>query len=589
MREPAPAQHARAARFAAPLALVLFAALGAGALLDPAAPPPAPADAPETEFSAFRALALLEEIAREPRPTGSAANRRVRGFLAERLQGLGLEVELEPWTEDGAGWAGERPLEGCNLVATLRGTGGPGGRAVLLVAHNDSRPETPGAGDDGAGVAALLEAARALRAGASGRNDLIFLFTDGEELGLLGARAFSARRASLDGIAAVLDFEARGNGGGSILFETGAGSAPLLREYAAAVPWPLASSLGPTVYERLPNDTDFSVFKRRGLPGLNFAFIAGGSAYHAPADQVGNLDLRSLQHHGDTALALARRLGQADLSGLAGARRDELSFFTLPGNVLVIYPQSVDVWVGLACAALLLGTLLHGLRTRALSAPGLALASLASPAFCALLLAALLATWWLVRQLAGFIGAALSIAGEPRGNLLSGTLEGLGLSAWAVFLLAWISRQRSGHWSETLAAGTAVLWCLLLCCALALARGASHVLAWPLLFSTLALHAALRSPSRSSGGAGAWLLPCALSLPGLLVLLPVVKLFHQVGSVAPAGGAILASTVLALAAGLVLPEVQRLARIAPWTLGLISGGLGAGSLVAAGLLGLAGR
>ena len=51
------------------------------------------------------------------------------------------------------------------------------------MAHYDSVPFGPGAADDGAGVVTLLETARALKAGPPLKNDVIFLFTDGEEAG----------------------------------------------------------------------------------------------------------------------------------------------------------------------------------------------------------------------------------------------------------------------------------------------------------------------------------------------------------------------------------------------------------------------
>lgn len=47
----------------------------------------------------------------------------------------------------------------------------------------------PGASDDAAAVAAMLETVRAL-GDVELRNDLVFLMTDGEEDGVLGAEAF---------------------------------------------------------------------------------------------------------------------------------------------------------------------------------------------------------------------------------------------------------------------------------------------------------------------------------------------------------------------------------------------------------------
>jgi len=84
---------------------------------------------------------------------------------------------------------------------------------VLLVAHYDSVPTGPGANDDGVGVATLLETARALTASAPLQNDVIFLFTDSEETGLLGAQAFVTEHLWAKEVEVVLNFEGRGNGG----------------------------------------------------------------------------------------------------------------------------------------------------------------------------------------------------------------------------------------------------------------------------------------------------------------------------------------------------------------------------------------
>ena len=105
-----------------------------------------------------------------------------------------------------------------NVVATIPGTSPTG--AVLMVAHYDSAPSGPGAADNAASVAAILEAMRALKTGPAARNDLIVLFTDGEELGLLGAKGFVETQPALSNIKVVLNFEMRGDYGPSMMFQT---------------------------------------------------------------------------------------------------------------------------------------------------------------------------------------------------------------------------------------------------------------------------------------------------------------------------------------------------------------------------------
>src|SRR6185436_14698966 len=200
-----------------------------------------------------------------------------------------------------------------NVIARLKGTGA--GRALLLSAHYDSVATGAGASDDAAGVAALLETARALKTQPPLQNDVIFLFTDGEEAGLFGARAFTEQHPWAKDVGVVMNFEARGNGGPSIMFETSSGNQQLIKTFGQTAPDPVASSLTYEIYKLLPNDTDLSVFKEAKLPGLNFAYINGFTHYHTNLDTPVQLDERSLQHHGASALALTRAFGNGNFAG----------------------------------------------------------------------------------------------------------------------------------------------------------------------------------------------------------------------------------------------------------------------------------
>ena len=209
-----------------------------------------------------------------------------------------------------------------NIVAKIPGTQPTG--AVMMVAHYDSVPSGPGAGDDAASVAAILEALRALKAGPALRNDLIVLFTDGEELGLLGAKGFVETYPTLDNIKVVLNFEMRGDYGPSMMFQTSAHNSWLVDQLAAAAPFPYATSAAPTVYKRLPNDTDLTVFLDAGMAGMNFAAAGGITRYHTALDNADLLDQRTLQHQGSYALSLARRFGSIDLNAPRTGRRSFL-------------------------------------------------------------------------------------------------------------------------------------------------------------------------------------------------------------------------------------------------------------------------
>ncbi|MDI1364639.1 MAG: M20/M25/M40 family metallo-hydrolase, partial [bacterium] len=254
--------------------ICLAIGLGLGALAQ-TTPKPVDASAPATAFSAVRAMADVRAIAQRPHPIGSAAIVQVREHLLARIGELGLEVSVHPG--DGA-----RPYarDGTALgVAAVQNVVGilPGQSrdlpAVLVMSHYDSVPNSPGAADDALGAAAALEIARALKAGPLLARDVIFLFTDGEEAGLLGADAFFARDPLVAHVGVVLNMEARGDAGRAAMFQTGPGNGDLLALMGRSAKRPSANSLASTVYAKMPNDTDFTQAVKVDLPGLNFAII----------------------------------------------------------------------------------------------------------------------------------------------------------------------------------------------------------------------------------------------------------------------------------------------------------------------------
>jgi hypothetical protein len=193
------------------------------------------------------------------------------------------------------------------VVATLPGRD-PTGR-VLLSAHYDTTAGSPGAADDKAAVAAMLETVRALTSGERLRNDVVMLLSDGEEPGLLGAAAFVAEHRARVGGGVVLNWEATGNAGPSVLFETSPGDAELVRVLAAVAPSPVGDSALAAGYEAGNQNTDFNVLRDAGYAGLNFALVDGTAYYHSSQDTLAALDPRSVQHTGETMLALTRALG----------------------------------------------------------------------------------------------------------------------------------------------------------------------------------------------------------------------------------------------------------------------------------------
>jgi hypothetical protein len=252
-----------------------------------------------------------------------------------------------------------------NIVARLKGQ--HSGKAVLLAAHYDSQPNARGAGDDGAGVAAMLETARLLKSGRPLKNDVIFLFTDGEEDGLLGAQAFVTESPLLKDVGVVLNWEGRGNCGISMMFETNPGNGWVVNEFARAAAHPFANSLNYEVYRSLPNNTDYSLFKHAGVAGLNNAYIEGFVNYHSMTDKPENLDMRSFQDHGDNMLSLTKHFGNIDLSDTVAP---DLSYFNILSDWLIRYPASWNLYLLIFGNLVLVGCMTLGFVKKAISVRG---------------------------------------------------------------------------------------------------------------------------------------------------------------------------------------------------------------------------
>jgi hypothetical protein len=311
-------------------------------------PRPGAANAPDTAFSSARAMAHLVEIARAAHPPGSPEHDSVRVYLVDRLEDLGLEPQVQVTTSVLGRETYARAATVRNIVARIPGEDSSG--AIVLTAHYDGRGLALAAGDDGSGVVTILETTRALLSGPPLRNDVVLLITDGEELGLLGARAFVDEHPWMNDVAVVLSLEMRGAGGPSIMFETGPQNGWIVQRFGEGAPRPVANSSWQEVYRRLPNDTDFTPFLEVGTQGLNFAAVGRASVYHQTYDRPSNLSEATLQHHGIHALAMTRTLGQETLTNVDAP---DVTYFSLPFLGLVTYPMGFN-WP-LTAAVLVLG------------------------------------------------------------------------------------------------------------------------------------------------------------------------------------------------------------------------------------------
>ena len=277
-----------------------------------------------------------------PRPTGSAANAAARAYLVDQLRLYGFDVRTQ--TVDATHPTYSRTMRVSNIVATR-----PGSRqdALALVAHYDSVAIAPGAMDDGIGTAVALESARLLATAPALRHTLIVLITDGEESGLMGAIGAMGDAELRSRLKGYINLESTGSTGPAILFESGPNNEALIRAWANAAPRPHGASYALEIYKRLPNDTDFSILKAAGIPGLNMAPVGNSHAYHTSRDTADRVSADTLLHMGETAVTTLRAMDALDRQS---ADRD-VRFASVGERTVIVLAD----WQGRLLAILALG------------------------------------------------------------------------------------------------------------------------------------------------------------------------------------------------------------------------------------------
>jgi len=313
-----------------------------------------------TEFSTQRAFEHVEAIAVEPHYVGSPAHSKVRNYIVDQLQDMGLEVQTQEGYNLNKNAVLVKPQ---NILAKIEGSGE--GHSLVLMTHYDSAMHSSfGASDAGSGVATILEGIRAfLEKEVTPKNDIILLFTDAEELGLNGAGLFIKDHPWAKDAKLALNFEARGSGGNPfMLLETNDKNARLIEAFKqAGVEYPVTNSLAYSIYKMLPNDTDLTVLREQGdINGYNFAFIDDHFDYHTATDLPKNLDKETLAHQGSYLMPLLDYFSNADIDDLSSDR--DLIYFSLPFSQFITYPFSWITPMLIIAILLFVVLLVYGFR-----------------------------------------------------------------------------------------------------------------------------------------------------------------------------------------------------------------------------------
>lgn len=155
---------------------------------------------------------------------------------------------------------------------------GSGDRVLLLIAHHDAVPGSPGANDNAAAVGILLSLIARLRFRASPRLRVRLLFTAAEELGYLGARAY-VQDTPLEDVVGVLSLELCGIGDTLALWDVTT-ETPFLRRVAGALEGVgLRRDQSYHVVGRIPVfGSDHRAFAPAGIPAYGLTMVPAKQA-----------------------------------------------------------------------------------------------------------------------------------------------------------------------------------------------------------------------------------------------------------------------------------------------------------------------
>ena len=489
-----------------------------------------PATASQQEFSAERAFNYVEAISQAPHPIGSDEIKEVRDYIIFELIRMGITPEIQQTTvQDYFGKNNDEPVDISNIYAVLPGTNPTG--SIVLAGHYDTVPASPGANDDSAAIATLLETARCLMAGQPLQNDVIFLFTDAEEPGQFryGARHFVENYDSIDDVRLVLNFEAVGRTGPSIMFETGPGNEWLIDGLIQGAPNPVAFSFMTDLYRLVAKGgTDFIAFEEVGINGMDFAYSFERTVYHTALDNVESMDTRSLQHHGDYALNLTQYFGNLDLGQASSHNERDSAYHSITSSININYPASLGIPLTIIVGAILTWIIVAALRKGIASLRGIVFGSAIIFAEIIGLTIVLTLAWWGIDEMHLMFGTVV----EPtvKAHLLF--LGFLVLTiATMITTRIWLFKRLS---LISLALGATMIWWILALLASIYMPGFGIILIWPLFFSLIPLIWVISKESYKDKSWGYLALISVSAIVSIVLMTtPIYLLFQVMGTASP--------------------------------------------------------
>ncbi len=216
-----------------------------------------------------------------------ADGQRLREML--RQGGVRLHLRVDTITGQRTTW---------NVIGRRAGRSA---RTVVLGGHLDTVAVSPGANDNGSGIAAALEAARLLAAIPLDLSVEIVAF-GAEERGLLGSAAYVRERG--ERVAGMINMDMVGHG--TLSVGNGAGEGPLM-DLAGTIGTRLGLRL-PRF--RLPGASDHASFERAGITTV-FIHTGDDPLIHTPQDTLERVDPQLMAQAAALAAAVAGEASSA--------------------------------------------------------------------------------------------------------------------------------------------------------------------------------------------------------------------------------------------------------------------------------------
>ncbi|XP_017115330.1 endoplasmic reticulum metallopeptidase 1-like [Drosophila elegans] len=235
-----------------------------------------------------------------------------------------------------------------NVIVKLSTKNSQSESYLLINSHFDSKPGSPGSGDDGAMVVVMLEVLRQMAISETPfEHGIVFLFNGAEENGLQGAHGFITQHKWAANCKALINLEVGGSGGRDLLFQSVPNNPWLMKYYKMYAKHPFATTLAEETWQAgiIPSDTDFRIFRDYGnVPGLDIAQANNGYVYHTAFDTFSVIPGRSIQNTGDNILALTRAFANAtELNETEGADDGHSVFFDFLGLFFVYYTETTGI------------------------------------------------------------------------------------------------------------------------------------------------------------------------------------------------------------------------------------------------------